>query len=110
MSPLPPTGSGRICPRVVADVAADRADLVLGRRRPTRSGAWPVHARIGNAAVAWRLRRRGGAAVRDLGPMRAARRQALLDLNLSDRRFGYPMEMILKATRSRWRMSEVDVD
>jgi len=42
--------------------------------------------------------------------MRAARRQALLDLNLSDRRFGYPLEMILKAARAGWRMSEVDVD
>ena len=100
----------RQLPRVVADVAAGRADLVLGRRRPTGHGAWPVHARFGNAAVAWRLRRLGGTHVRDLGPMRAARRQALLDLNLTDRRFGYPLEMILKATRSGWIVSEVDVD
>jgi len=100
----------RQLPRVVADVAAGRADLVLGRRRPTGHGAWPVHARFGNAAVAWRLRRLGGTHVRDLGPMRAARRQALLDLNLTDRRFGYPLEMILMATRSGWVVSEVDVD
>jgi len=97
-------------PRVATDVAAGRADLVLGRRRPTQRGAWPLHARLGNAAVAWRLRSLGGAHVRDLGPMRAARRLALLDLNLSDRRFGYPLEMILKAARAGWRMSEVDVD
>lgn len=100
----------RQLPVVVADVATGRADLVLGRRCPTRRGAWPLHSRLGNAAVAWRLRRLGGAAVQDLGPMRAARRQALLDLNLSDRRFGYPLEMILKATRAGWRVSEVDVD
>jgi glycosyltransferase involved in cell wall biosynthesis len=97
-------------PRVATDVAAGWADLVLGRRRPTQRGAWPLHARLGNAAVAWRLRSLGGAPVRDLGPMRAARRQALLDLDLSDRRFGYPLEMVLKAARAGWRMSEVDVD
>jgi glycosyltransferase involved in cell wall biosynthesis len=100
----------RQLPRVVADVAAGRADLVLGRRRPTGRGAWPVHARLGNSALAWRVRRLGGADVRDLGPMRAARRQALLDLNLADRRFGYPLEMILKAARAGWVVSEVDVD
>jgi glycosyltransferase involved in cell wall biosynthesis len=100
----------RQLPRVAADVAAGRADLVLGRRRPTGRGAWPMHARLGNAVVAWRLRRLGGAVVRDLGPMRAARRRALLDLNLCDRRFGYPLEMILKAARSGWIVSEVDVD
>jgi glycosyltransferase involved in cell wall biosynthesis len=76
--------------RVATEVAAGRADLVLGRRRPTQRGAWPVHARLGNAAVAWRLRSLGGAPVRDLGPMRAVRWQALLDLDLSDRRLGYP--------------------
>jgi glycosyltransferase involved in cell wall biosynthesis len=100
----------RQLPRVVADVAAGRADLVLGRRRPSGPGAWPLHARLGNAAVAWRLRHLGSAGVRDLGPMRAARRQALLDLSLADRRFGYSLEMILKATRSGWIVSEVDVD
>jgi glycosyltransferase involved in cell wall biosynthesis len=100
----------RQLPLVVADVAANRADLVLGRRRPTHRGAWPLHARLGNAAVAWWLRRLTGTDGRDLGPMRAARRQALLDLNLSDRRFGYPLEMILKATRAGWVVSEVDVD
>jgi len=97
-------------PRVACDVAAGRADLVLGRRRPTMRGVWPVHARLGNATVAWRLRRLGGAPVRDLGPMRAARRQALLDLNLTDRRFGYPLEMIVKAVKAGWLVSEVDVD
>jgi hypothetical protein len=42
--------------------------------------------------------------------MRAARREALLGLDLTDRRFGYPLEMVLKAGRAGWRVSEVDVD
>jgi glycosyltransferase involved in cell wall biosynthesis len=86
------------------------ADLVLGRRRPTRAGAFPLHARWGNAAIAWRLRRAVGVAVRDLGPMRAARRSMLLDLRLRDRRFGYPLEMIVRAARAGHRVVEVDVD
>jgi glycosyltransferase involved in cell wall biosynthesis len=97
-------------PRVVAGIQDGTADLVLGRRRPTVRAAWPAHARLGNAAIAWRLGRLVGTSVHDLGPMRAARRDALLGLDLQDRRFGYPLEMVLKAGRAGWRVSEVDVD
>jgi glycosyltransferase involved in cell wall biosynthesis len=96
-------------PAVVGPVLDGRADLVLGRRCPTVPSAWPVHARVGNAVVAWRLRWRVGVRVHDLGPMRAARRTDLLALNLVDRRFGYPLEMVVKAARARWRVAEFDV-
>jgi glycosyltransferase involved in cell wall biosynthesis len=100
----------RQLPLVVAPVAQGCADLVLGRRRPTVRRAFPLHARLGNAAVAWRLGRLVEVRVRDLGPMRAARREALLRLDLADRRFGYPLEMVLKAGRAGWRVSEVDIE
>ncbi|OHV43381.1 glycosyltransferase family 2 protein [Pseudofrankia sp. BMG5.36] len=96
-------------PGLVAELTAGRADLVLGRRRPTSARAWPPHARLGNAVVAQRLRRRG-VAVRDLGPMRAARRAELLRLPVTDRRFGYPLELLLRATQAGWRIAETDVD
>jgi len=96
-------------PRLVAALATGRADLVLGRRRPTSARAWPPHARLGNAVVAQRLRRRG-VPVRDLGPMRAARRDELLRLPITDRRFGYPLELLLRATQAGWRIVETDVD
>lgn len=96
--------------RVTDPVRDGSADLVLGRRRPTTSAAWPPHARAANAFLAWRLRRTLGAPVHDLGPMRAGRRQALIDLDLRDRRFGYPLEMIIEAGRAGWRIAEVDVD
>ncbi|GGU02430.1 glycosyltransferase family 2 protein [Actinomadura citrea] len=83
--------------------------LVLGRRRPTGPGAWPPHARLGNAVLARSLNRRAGTRLRDLGPMRAARRDALLGLGLRDRRFGYPLEMVLHAARGGWRIGEIDV-
>lgn len=95
--------------RVAAPVAAGDADLVLGRRRPTGRGAWPTHARLANSALAWRLRRRTGSRLHDLGPMRAARRPGLLGLDLRDRRFGYPLEMVTAAADAGWRIAEVDV-
>jgi glycosyltransferase involved in cell wall biosynthesis len=97
-------------PRVVDPVRSGAADLMLGRRRPTGRGAWPWHARAGNAVLTWRLRRAAGVAVHDLGPMRAFRRSALLALDLRDRRFGYPLEMVIAASRAGWRIGEVDVD
>ncbi|MFN2524089.1 MAG: glycosyltransferase family 2 protein [Mycobacteriales bacterium] len=100
----------RQLPRVADPVLCGDADLVLGRRRPTTRGAWPPHARLGNAVLARSVRARTGYAVRDLGPMRACRRSALLALDLQDRRFGYPLEMVTKASRAGWRVLEVDVD
>lgn len=97
-------------PLVAAPVAAGHRDLVLGRRIPVSRDAWPAHARLGNAVLARRLRRRAGVQVHDLGPMRAARRADLLSLELVDRRFGYPLEMVLSAANNRWRIEEVDVD
>ena len=97
-------------PRVAEPVGSGRADLVLARRRPVGTGAWPVHARLGNALLALRLRRAAGVALHDLGPMRAARRTALRGLNLRDRRFGYPLEMVLRAAERGWRITEVDAD
>lgn len=99
---------GSDLPKVAAPVLDGRADLVLGRRR-ARPGSWPIHARVANAALGTALRIRRGVGLRDLGPMRAARRQALLDLGIVDRRFGWPLEMVVRAAGSGWRIEEVDV-
>ncbi|WP_431313316.1 glycosyltransferase family 2 protein [Streptomyces antnestii] len=90
----------------VRDVAAGRCDLVLGRRRPLGRGAFPVHARAGNLALARMLRRRTGLRLHDLGPMRAARRVPLLALDLTDRRSGYPLQMVVRAADAGWRIAE----
>jgi glycosyltransferase involved in cell wall biosynthesis len=94
--------------RVVEPIAAGRADLVLGAR-DARRGAWPPHARLANRYLARQIGRRTGVALRDIGPMRAAGRQELLDLGLRDRRFGWPLEMVLRAGEAGWRIAEVDV-
>ena len=95
-------------PTVVGPVAAGRADLVLGRR-VLAGGTWPVHARAANRFLAWELGRRTGVHLSDIGPMRAAHRTALLDLGITDRRFGWPLEMVLRAATAGWRIDEVGV-
>lgn len=97
-------------PRVLGPVVAGDADLVLGRRRPTSARAWPWHLRYANRVLTRRLERRTGLRLHDLGPMRAARRSALLDLRLTDRRSGYPLEMVVRAADAHWSVTEVDVD
>jgi glycosyltransferase involved in cell wall biosynthesis len=94
---------------VTGPVRGGSVDLMLGRRTPTAQGAWPVHARLGNMVLSAELRRRAGVPLHDLGPMRAARRQALLALDLQDRRFGYPLEMVMRAAAAGWRIGEAPV-
>ncbi|MFE0509098.1 glycosyltransferase family 2 protein [Streptomyces sp. NPDC058964] len=98
-----------LLPQVAGPVLDGSADLVLGRRRPTALGAWPAHARLANLELARLIRRRTGLRLRDLGPMRAARREALLALSLSDRRSGYPLQMVVRAAEAGWRVHETDV-
>ena len=98
----------RDLPRVVDPVVAGTADLVLGRRRPTTRGAWPLHARIANRALAVLMRGATKLDLHDLGPMRAANREALLALDLQDRRSGYPLEQVLRGHAEGWRIVEVD--
>ncbi len=95
----------RELPRVADPVAAGTADLVLG----ARDGGQPFHALLANRALALELRRRTGARLTDLGPMRAARREGLLALGIQDRRFGWPLEMVLRAGAAGWRIEEVRV-
>ncbi len=86
------------------------ADMAIGRRRPVRGLRWPWHARLGTAAVCWRLRSRYGLPVHDIAPMRVACRDALLALGITDRRTGYPVELMVRAAQAGWRVVERDVD
>ncbi|MFE3559184.1 glycosyltransferase family 2 protein [Streptomyces sp. NPDC059193] len=90
-------------------VAAGEVDLLLGRRRPQGRGTWPAHARAGNLVLAQMLHRRTGLRLHDLGPMRVARREALLGLGLTDRRSGYPLQMVVRAADAGWHVAETDV-
>jgi glycosyltransferase involved in cell wall biosynthesis len=96
-------------PALLAPLLQREADLVLGRRCPTTAAAWPLYARLANRSLAALLRRRTPYLLHDLGPMRVAWREPLLELQIRDRRSGYPLEMVLRAAAASWRVTEVDV-
>ncbi|MGU3498085.1 glycosyltransferase family 2 protein [Mycobacterium sp. C31M] len=105
-------GDGSLNPQDLPGLVAelDRgADMAIGRRRATPGLSWPWHARLGTAAVCWRLRQRYGLPVHDIAPMRVVRRDALLGLGVTDRRSGYPLELLVRAAQANWRVTETDV-
>jgi glycosyltransferase involved in cell wall biosynthesis len=96
-------------PAVVEPICAGKADLVVGRRRPRGRRAYPWSLRLANAALARQVRRRAGLMIVDCGPVRAARRMILLELNVQDRRSGYPVETLMRAAAGGLRVQQVDV-
>ncbi|MDQ6524004.1 glycosyltransferase family 2 protein [Nocardioides sp. LHD-245] len=92
---------------LLALVRDGEADLAMGRRAGGVRPPWP--ARVGNALVLATVRRRTGVALRDLGPLRVARRADLLGLGIEDRRFGYPVELVHRAASGGWRIVEREV-
>jgi glycosyltransferase involved in cell wall biosynthesis len=105
-------GDGSLDPQELPALVDDLergADMAIGRRRATPGLTWPWHARLGTAAVCWRLRTRYGLPVHDIAPMRVARRDALLALGVTDRRSGYPLELLVRAAQAGWTVTERDV-
>lgn len=102
---LPP----EVLPTFLRPIAAGEADIAVGRRVPVSSRAWPWHARAGNVVIASVLRRRG-VPVHDIAPLRAFRRAALLELGITDRASGYPVELLLRAGAAGWRFTEIAVE
>ncbi len=95
-------------PMLVGLLERGDADLVIGER-VARRGAWPTHARLANRLLAAEVRRRVKIPLGDLGPMRAARRVDLLALGLRDRRSGWPLEMVLRASQAGWKIEGIPV-
>lgn len=96
---------------LTAPILAGNADLVLGRRRRElhQPGAMAWHVGVANRVLALACRRLAGVDVHDVPPYRAIRRQALVDLDLQDRTYGWPLEMVLQAGRAGLRVAEVPV-
>jgi glycosyltransferase involved in cell wall biosynthesis len=107
-------GDGSLDPRelpALVEAVEAGADLAVGRRRArlAEAGVWPWHARLGSSVAAWRLRRKHGVAVHDIAPMRVARTDRLRALDVQDRRFGFPIELLVRAGAAHWRISEHDI-
>ena len=96
-------------PRLVAPILAREAHLVIGSRTVgTRErGALPPQSRFGNWLACTLMRWLFGARYSDLGPFRAIAYPALQQLEMSDRNFGWTIEMQIKAHRQHLRIREI---
>lgn len=108
-------GDGSFCPEEIPaltePIAEGNVDLVLGTRtlRDSDARAIPLHARLGNRFVVGIIRAASAVPITDLGPFRAIRRRALEQLDMEERTYGWPCEMIIKAGRRGQRIIEVPV-
>ena len=95
---------------LLAPLQAGVADFVLGSRvRLAQRGALLPAQRFGNWLTAQIMRRLYDVRVTDLAPFRAIRAPLLARLDMRERTFGWPTEMIVKAARCDARIHEVDV-
>jgi glycosyltransferase involved in cell wall biosynthesis len=108
-------GDGSFIPgeldRLIAPIVGGSADLALGTRMRggMAAGAMPPHQRFGNQLVARLMSHLYGVRVTDLGPFRAVRRDLLIELDMRERTYGWPVEMIVKAARHGARIVELPV-
>jgi glycosyltransferase involved in cell wall biosynthesis len=96
--------------RVLAPLVEDKADLVIGSRvGGAAPGALTPQQRLGNRVVTTAIRFLYGLRLSDIGPFRAVRRDVLRDLDMQSLSYGWPVEMIVKATKKGYRVVEVPV-
>lgn len=87
------------------------ADLVIGSRTlgETEKGALSIPQAFGNHLASALIRLLWKAKVTDLGPFRAITNRALVELKMSDRKFGWTVEMQVLALQQHKRVVEVPV-
>jgi glycosyltransferase involved in cell wall biosynthesis len=98
-------------PDLIAPILANRADLVIGSRvlGNSESGALMIQARFGNRLATALIKILFGVSYTDLGPFRAIRYRALIDLDMRDKTFGWTVEMQVKAAKQALKIQEVPV-
>lgn len=97
-------------PRLLAPLIAGEADLVIGSRvQQAVAGALTPQQRFGNVLATALIRLRFGHRYTDLGPFRAISRVLLERIGMRDRRFGWTVEMQVRALRFGARVREVPV-
>jgi glycosyltransferase involved in cell wall biosynthesis len=96
---------------LLAPISAGQADLVVGSRLAGTMvpGAMLWHAYLGNRLLAWMVRAVTGFQVTDIGPFRAITWRCLNALEMKEGRYGWTLEMMLKAAHRGYRMLEVPV-
>ena len=93
---------------LIAPLIAGKADLVIGSRTigQVEPGAMTTPQRFGNWLAPALVRWIWGVRYTDLGPFRAVRRDALDALAMSDRDFGWTIEMQVRAAKMNFAIAE----
>ncbi len=91
--------------------AAEQADFVLGNRFATKTGreAMTSVQRFGNRLVSKLIQHGWGFRFADFGPLRLIRRQALDDIDMRERGFGWNVIMQIRALEAGLKIREVPV-
>jgi len=97
--------------RLVDPIADGRCDLVVGSRvkGTCEPGALTPQQRFGNWLACLLMRKLWGADYSDLGPFRAIRREALERIAMTDRNYGWTVEMQIKGVIAGLKTEEVPV-
>lgn len=98
-------------PLITGPIINDRMDLVIGSRRlgNMEPGAMTFPQRFGNWLAPLLIRWFFGYKFSDLGPFRAIRWDALCRLGMTDKNFGWTVEMQVKAAKQKLACMEVPV-
>lgn len=96
---------------IVAPILDQNIDLVIGARtkKLRESGAMTPQQVFGNWLACSLMKLFFSAKFTDLGPFRAIKYKALLDLNMEDKTYGWTVEMQLKALKKKLSYVEVPV-
>ena len=109
-------GDGSDCPemmnRLVTPIMEGKSDFVIGSRTRgyREAGSMSFHQVFAGYMVGFILRILYGVRSTDMGPFRAIRRDTLDRLGLREETYGWPLEMQMRAARTRVRTVEVPVD
>lgn len=98
--------------RLVEPIAAGNADFVIGSRilGLREDGALTPQQYWGNKLAVLLIHRLFGYKFTDMGPFRAIGFESLRSLNMTDKNFGWNVEMQIKAIRHGLKIKEVPVD
>lgn len=94
-------------PALLQPIISGNADFTLALRVPASREAFTFQQRFGNDLAVRLIRLFWGYRYHDLGPMRAITWRALEQLQMTDKNFGWTVEMQIKALKTRLGVVEI---
>ena len=109
-------GDGSDCPemlpRLIEPIRAGRVDFAIGSRIRGRRepGSMNLQQIVAGCLAGWLLYLLYGIRYTDMSPFRAIRRDALAQLRMREKTYGWNLEMQMRASQARLRILEIPVD